>query len=115
MVTPTSSQGARASAAAPCSHISGDSEDRDDLLLIVLRIRAVVVGRDGRCVGHAVAGGDTEVVADERIAARRAGRVRRVELRVPAVLREADVVALWRQGGCVELDARVDAVVRRAI
>src|SRR5882762_5924239 len=38
-----------------------------------------------------------------------------MELRVPGVLREADVVPLRRERGRVELDARVDAVVRRAI
>src|SRR5438093_9959893 len=85
---------------------SRDREDRDDLLLVVRRVRAVVVrGYRGR-VALPDSGGDPEVVADERVETRRAGRVRRVELRVPGVLREADVVALRRQGGRVELNAR---------
>src|SRR2546428_2129863 len=112
-VTPTSSHGATAFAAAP--DVLWDREDRDDLLLAMRVVGAVVVRRDRRRVALPTSGGDPEIVADEGVEACRARRVRRVELRVPGVLREPDVVSPWRQGGCVELDTRVHAVVRRAV
>src|SRR2546428_8897638 len=112
-VTPTSSHGATAFAAAP--DVLWDREDRDDLLLVMRVVGAVVVRRDRRRVALSGGGGDPEIVADEGVEACRAGRVRRVELRVPGVLREPDVVSPWCQGGRVELDARVHAVVRGTV
>src|SRR5438445_11183734 len=113
IVTPTSSHGATAFAAAP--DVLWDREDRDDLLLVMRVVGAVVVRRDRRRVALCGGGGDPEIVADEGVEACRAGRVRRVELRVPGVLREPDVVSPWCQGGRVELDARVHAVVRGTV
>lgn len=46
----------------------------------------------------------SEVVADERLLPRRTARMRRVQLGIPRVLRQANVVADWSQCGHVELD-----------
>src|SRR5439155_20004748 len=50
---------------------SRDRKDRDDLLLVMRVVGAVVVCRDGCRVALSTARGDTEVVADEGVAARR--------------------------------------------
>src|SRR5205814_206179 len=91
---------------------------RNDLLLIVLWVRAVVVGADRRrqvdIAGEVVA----EVVADERVLAaeqRTAIPPRRVQLRIPGVLADSDVVAARRQGCGIKLHAGVHAVVASAI
>src|SRR5712692_5558463 len=57
------------------------------------------------------AGRIAEVVADECGSSRSTARVRRVQLRVPGVLGEPDIVPEWREGGTVELHTGVDAVV----
>src|SRR5256714_10638156 len=91
----------------------------DYLLLIVVLIAAMVVvradrGSQARGAGEVVA----EVIADERILAGEqpaAVSPGRVELWVPGVLAQADVMAERSQGGRIELAARVDAVVAGAI
>ena len=88
---------------------------RDDLLLVEARVLArVVVRRDRGRVGRAAADSTPEVVADERARRADAARVERRELRIPRVLRQADVVPIGVEIRRVELDRRVDAVVRRA-
>src|SRR5437870_2123930 len=91
IVTPTSSHGATAFAAAP--DVLWDREDRDDLLLVMRRVGAVVVRRDRRRVALSGGGGDAEVVANERVEAGGAGGVWRAERRVPG--------GLGRRGGVV--------------
>src|SRR5207244_6273202 len=91
----------------------------DYLLLKVVRIVAMVVvradrGSQARGAGEVVA----EVIADERILAGEQPAAippGRVELWVPGVLAQADVMAERSQGGRIELDARVDAVVAGAV
>src|SRR5207253_5580289 len=88
----------------------------DHLLLVVMRVAAVVVGaHEGGVVdraGKIVA----EVVADERVGRiARTAAVRTVELGIPIVFRQSNVVPDWLEGRRVELDARVDAVIGRAI
>src|SRR6266540_765579 len=90
-----------------------DRDSGHDLLLVVARVGAVVVGadrgREARRPGKRV----PEVVADEGGAWRaHAEAERRVQLRVPRVKAEPDVVAFRHEVRPVELDARVDAVVR---
>src|SRR5207302_3435025 len=103
--------------ASPCPLMASSRrpQSRDHLLLVVLWIGSVVERADeGRKVGRArdlVA----EVIADERIRGRaEALAIRRVELRIPAVLGDLDVVPDRRKRGAVELDARADAIVGRA-
>src|SRR5437870_6875061 len=88
----------------------------DHLLLVVLRVAAVVVGaHEGRVVdraGKIVA----EVVADERVGRiARTAAIRTVELGIPIVFRQSNVMPDWLERRRVELDARVDAVIGRAI
>src|SRR5437879_11606264 len=88
----------------------------DHLLLVVMRIATVVVGAyEGRVIdraGKIVA----EVVADERVGRiARTAAIRTVELGVPIVLRQSNVVPDWPERRRVELDTRVDAVIGRAI
>src|SRR6267142_1327678 len=95
---------------------SRSRQGRDDPLLVVgavvagLRVRA----DEGRHAGRA-AEGVAEVIADEGADTVGAARVRRVQLGIEAVLREADVLAGSLQVGPEELDACVDAVVGRAV
>src|SRR5205814_369799 len=92
-----------------------DRDRRDDLLLVVVRVRTGVVRRHERDEGGGPRGIEAEVVAEERPEARGAPGVRRVELRIERVRAEADVVPDGPERGPVELDARVHAVVRRAV
>src|SRR5205807_149072 len=90
------------------------------LLLPVLRVTALVVGaRERRIVDEhpAPARPDVvaEVVADKGFGPAGPSRVRGVELGVPGVRRQPDVVSLWGEHGVVELDAGVDTVVPRAV
>src|SRR5438445_3143865 len=89
---------------------------RDHLLLVVLRVAAVVVSaHEGGVVDHAgkiVA----EVIADERVhRIARTAAIRTVELGIPAILGQSNVVPDWLEVRRIELDARVDAVIGRAI
>src|SRR5438128_10568130 len=89
---------------------------RDHLLLVVLRVAAVVVsaheGGVVRCAGEIVA----EVIADERVhRIARTAAIRTVELGIPAMLGQSNVVPDRLEGRRIELDARGDAVIARAI
>src|SRR5258706_15093098 len=93
----------------------GDGQGRDDLLLEVIRVAAIVEGADRGRVVEPASRRIAEVVADEacgRVA--EAEPVRRIQLRVPCVLAQADVVPEWAECRVVELNARVDAIVGRA-
>src|SRR6266849_10140236 len=96
--------------------MSGDGQGRHHLLLVVVRVAAVVEGADRGRVVEPASGRVAEVVADEacgRVA--RAEPVCRVQLRVPAVLAQADVAPEGAESRCVELDAGVYAIVGGAI
>src|SRR5207249_5706028 len=74
-----------------------------------------VEGLDRRGVGKAAARVDPEVVADEARGVADAVEPRRGELRVPAMRGESDVVTDRTQLGAIELNRRVDAVVRAPV
>src|SRR5690242_14096999 len=76
-------------------------------------LAAVVERRHRRDEGVAATGGDdAEIVADERARRAYATGMQGRQLRIPAVLRQPDIVSDRRQVGLVELDRGVDAVVR---
>src|SRR5713101_8394695 len=80
-----------------------DGQGRDDLLLEMAGVAAVVEPASRRIA---------EVVADEACGwVAEAEPVRRIQLRVPCVLAQADVVPEWAESRVVELNAGVDAVV----
>ncbi len=83
----------------------------NDLLLLVVGIGAIVVCAHKARDVHRPTGYIAEVVADEGRDASGARRVWRVQLRVPGVLGEPDVVPERRKGDIVELHTGVDAVV----
>src|SRR5215472_4563727 len=93
----------------------GNRHARDHLLLIVLLIGTVVKSAHRGCVlldrGRCVA----KVVADKGSAAANTTRVRRVQLRIPRVLRQPDVVPDRLQGAGVKLDRRIYAVISPAV
>src|SRR5438046_5061912 len=99
---------------APSDHVGLRCPNlRDQLLLVVAGILARgAEGLDRGGVGESPARVDPEVVADEARGIADAVESRRRELRVPAVRGQTDVVTDRPQPWTVELDRRVDAVVR---
>src|SRR3989442_9552033 len=96
--------------------MSGDGQGRHHLLLAVVRVAPVAEGAARGGVFEPASGRVAEVVADEacgRVA--RAEPVCRVQLRVPAVLAQADVAPEGAESRRVELDAGVDAIVGGAV
>src|SRR5712692_4415866 len=97
-----------------CPSCLRDAHRRHDLLLVVRGV-ALVVGADERRDARRAAHGISEVISDEGPHAVRAPCVRRVQLRIEAVLGDPDVIADSLQVRTVELNAGVDAVVGRPI
>src|SRR6266851_987156 len=95
--------------------ILGNADRRDDLLLEMPRVGAVVVGADRGRVVVPGAGDVAVIVADEPFRSADPAWLHRVELRVPGMAADPDVVALRDEVGLVELDAGVDTVVGRAV
>src|SRR5712692_3608017 len=94
---------------------SGNRDRRDHLLLIVGRVCAIVEGAHRRRVVDPAVDRVAKVVADEGGVCRTHAKApRRVQLRVPGVLAQTDIVAHGGQRGAVELDAGVDAIVASA-
>src|SRR5258708_22998796 len=94
----------------------GHAHRRRHLLLEVARVATVVEGADRGRVVEPAARGVAEVVADEaggRVA--HAEPVWRVQLRIPRVLTQPDVVPARAERRSVELDACVDAIVGSAV
>src|SRR5215472_7477478 len=88
----------------------------DHLLLVVLRVVAAVVRADECPVVDGTVEDVAEIVTDEGI--RRDGRrcaIGGVELGVPGVAAQPDVVSDRGEIGPVELDAGVDAVIARPV
>src|SRR5438128_10582755 len=79
-------------------------------------VGAVVVGADEARIVERAGELVREVVAQERV-----GRIARtlpigaVQLRVPTVLRDPDVVTLWLQVGAIDLDVRGERAVGVAV
>src|ERR1700739_1430080 len=85
-----------------------DRHARYHLLLIMVGVGTVVkAAHRGRLLGR-VAGSISKVVANESSGITDADPVRRIQLRVPAVRRQADVVAEGLELGRVELDGGVE-------
>src|SRR6266478_2271456 len=94
---------------------SRDWDRGDHLLLVVLRVRAVVVGADKRRVISRSGRGVTEVVTYKSVViVRRVARVRPIQLRVPGVAGQSDIVTDQAQVCPGELDGGVHAVIGRA-
>src|SRR4029077_20238784 len=93
---------------------SGNVDSGNDLLLEMAWVGAIVVRADRRRVVGLARGDVAEVVADEALEPVHSRRLHRVELRVPRVEAEPDVVAERVQLWVVFLKACVDAVVARA-
>src|SRR5215468_12442379 len=89
-----------------------DPHCTDHLLLVVLRIVAAVVRADECPVVDRSVEDIAEIVTDEGVGGQGRGMtVGCVELGVPGVAAEPDVVPDRREIGLVELDAGVDAVI----
>src|SRR5204863_5022837 len=89
---------------------SGRCDLRDQLLLVEQAVRPVVVRRHGRRVRvtgsagrHRRRGIDTEVIADERLGRADARRMWRIQLWIPRVRRQSDVLADRREVRVIEL------------
>src|SRR5260370_9519244 len=88
----------------------------DHLLLVVLWIVAVVVRADECRVVHGTVEDIAEIITDESVARNgRRSAVRSVELRIPRVAAQPDVVSDRIEICGVELDAGGDAVIARPV